>query len=71
MFSALILITVMCLEQQISRMISDGSCDTEDSSNDSEKSRLNYILKYIQIENPYYCKAYIIVYALLHLSNHP
>ncbi len=31
-------------------MISEGSCDTEDWSNDAE----NYILKYIQIENCYF-----------------
>ncbi len=36
-------------------MISEGSCDTEDWSNDAEHSALiteiNYILKYIKIEN--------------------
>ncbi len=34
-------------------MISEGSCDTEDWSNDAENTALlhrNYILKYIQIE---------------------
>ncbi len=31
-------------------MISEGSCDTEDWSNDAE----NYILKRIQIENSYF-----------------
>ncbi len=35
------------------RMISEGSCDTEDWSNDAENSALitgiNYILKYIKI----------------------
>ncbi len=35
-------------------MISKGSCDTEDWSNDAENSALiteiNYILQYIQIE---------------------
>ncbi len=39
-------------------MISEGSCDTEDWSNDAENSALiteiNYILKYIQIVNSYY-----------------
>ncbi len=38
-------------------MISEGSCDTEDWSNDAEKSALiteiNYILQYIHIENSY------------------
>ncbi len=38
-------------------MISEGSCDTEDWSNDDEDSALiteiNYILKYTQIENSY------------------
>ncbi len=36
-------------------MISEGSCDTEDRSNDAENSALhtaiNYILKYIKMEN--------------------
>ncbi len=36
-------------------MISEGSCDTEDWSNDAENAALyhrnKYILKYIQIEN--------------------
>jgi len=32
------------------RMISEGSCDTEDWSNDAENSGINYSLKYIQIE---------------------
>ncbi len=32
-------------------MVSEGSCDTEDWSNDAEKSALiTYILKYIQIK---------------------
>ncbi len=39
-------------------MISEGSCDTEDWSNDAEKSALiraiNYILKYIKIEYCYF-----------------
>ncbi len=41
-------------------MISEGSCDTEDWSNDAENSALhhsteiNYILKYIKIENSYF-----------------
>ncbi len=38
-------------------LISEGSCDTEDWSNDAENtaltSRINYTLKYIQIENTY------------------
>ncbi len=39
-------------------MISEGSCDTEDWSNDTDNSALitsiNYILKYITIENYYF-----------------
>ncbi len=39
-------------------MISEGSCDTEDWSNDAENSALiteiNYILKYVDIENSYF-----------------
>ncbi len=39
-------------------MISEGSCDTEDLSNDAENTALitgiDYILKYIQIENSYF-----------------
>ncbi len=38
-------------------MISEGSCDTEDWSNDAENTALiteiNYILQNIQIENSY------------------
>ncbi len=38
-------------------MISEGSCDTEDRSNDAENSALitgiNYILEYIKMENSY------------------
>ncbi len=40
------------------RMISEGSCDTEDWSNDVDNSALstgiNYILTYIHIENSYF-----------------
>jgi len=40
------------------RVISQGSCNTEDWSNDAENSALitgiNYILLYIQIENIYF-----------------
>ncbi len=39
-------------------MISDGSCDTEDSSNDAENlasiTGINYIFKYIKIESSYF-----------------
>ncbi len=39
-------------------MISEGSRDTEDWSNDAENTALitgiNYILKYIQIKNSYF-----------------
>ncbi len=39
-------------------MISEGSCDTEDWSNDAENtaliSEINYSLKYIQIGNNYF-----------------
>ncbi len=39
-------------------MISERSCDTEDWSNDAENTAfltgINYILKYIQIENSYF-----------------
>ncbi len=39
-------------------MISDGSCDTEDSSNDAENvasiTEINYIFKYIKIESSYF-----------------
>ncbi len=38
-------------------MISEGSCDTEDWSNDIENivliTEINYILQYIHIENSY------------------
>ncbi len=56
MFPTLIIIrNVSCAATQHIRMISEGSCDTEDWSNDAENSALiveiNYILQYIQIEN--------------------
>ncbi len=42
----------MFLKHQISvRVISEGSCDTEDWSNDAGiLTRINYFLKYIKIE---------------------
>jgi len=40
------------------KMICEGSCDTEECSNDAENSALitgiNYIIKYIKIENSYF-----------------
>ncbi len=46
---------VSCAANQYIRMISEGSCDTEDWSNDAENSALitaiNYIFNYIKIEN--------------------
>ncbi len=48
----------MFLPNQHIRMISEGSCDTEDWSNEAENSALiteiNYILKYIKTENRYF-----------------
>ncbi len=48
----------MFLEQQINiRMISEGSCDAEDWSNDAENTaliKINDILQYIHIENSYF-----------------
>ncbi len=42
------------MQQIVIRMISEGSCDTEDWRNDTENSALitgvNYILKYITVE---------------------
>ncbi len=38
-------------------MISEGSCDTEDWSNDADSALITeiyYILKYIQIESSYF-----------------
>ncbi len=61
----------MLLKHQISI---EGSCDTEDWSNDAGNSALlkgiNYILKYIKIENyfkrknisQYYCSYYVTVF---------
>ncbi len=54
----IIIINVSWAANQHIRMISEGSCDTEDWSNDAENTDLiteiNYILKYIQIENSYF-----------------
>ncbi len=50
------------------RMISEGSFDTEDWSNDAENSALitgiNYIWKYIQIESSYLEKYFTILLLL-------
>jgi len=59
MFSWLIIvINVSWAANHHIRVISDGSCDTEDWSNDAENSALitgiNYILLYIHIENSYF-----------------
>ncbi len=35
-------------------MISEGSCDTEDWSNDAKNSEINDIWQYIHIENTYF-----------------
>ncbi len=46
-------------------MISEGSCDTEDWSDDAENwaliSVIHYILKYIKIENNFFISLYICV----------
>jgi len=51
----IIIRNIYCVANQHIRMISEGSCDTEDWSNDAENSALttgiNKILKHIQIEN--------------------
>ncbi len=53
----IIIIHVSWASNQHIRMISEESCDTEDWSNDAENSALiteiNYILKYITIQNSY------------------
>ena len=59
LFSTLIIIiNVSWAADQHIRMISEGSCDTEDWSNDAENSALitgiNYFIKYIQTENSYF-----------------
>ncbi len=50
-------VSTLIINQHI-RMISEGSCDTEDCSNDAENTALitgiNYILKYIKTENIYF-----------------
>ncbi len=53
----IIIILIINVYQHI-RMISEGSCDTEDWSNDAENlaliTEINYILKYIKIESCYF-----------------
>jgi len=44
----------MFLDHQIIRVIYEGSCDTEDCSNDALIKGINYILLYIHIENRYF-----------------
>ncbi len=54
----MIIIKTVCWADQYIRVISEGSCDTEDWSNDAKKSALiteiNDILKYIEIEICYF-----------------
>jgi len=48
LFSTLIIIrNVSWAANDHIRVISEGSCDAEDWSNDEENSGINYILKYI------------------------
>ncbi len=59
LFSTLLIIrNVSWAANQYIIMISEGSCDTEDWSNNTENSALiteiNYILTYIHIENSYF-----------------
>ncbi len=66
LFSTLIIIKILSwAANQHNIMISEGSCDTEDWSIDTENSALasgiNYILKYIKIEIGY-IKFYNIIY---------
>jgi len=50
--------TVFKIDNNHNFLISEGSCDTEDWSNDAENSVLitgiNYILKHITIETSYF-----------------
>jgi len=54
----IIIIHVSRAENGHIRLISEGSCDTEDWSNDTENSalitKINYILKYILTQNTYF-----------------
>ncbi len=59
LFSRLtVIINVSWAANQYIIMISEGSCNTEDWSNDAENTALttgiNYILQYIQIEKSYF-----------------
>ncbi len=58
LFSTLVIINVSWAANLHIIMISGGSCDTEDWSNDAENTALitgiNNILQYIQIENTYF-----------------
>ncbi len=57
-FQLILMRDVSWAENQHIRIIFEGSCDTEDWRNYAENSALitgiNYILKYIQIENSYF-----------------
>ncbi len=54
---------------QYIRMISEGSCDTEDLSNDAENwaliSVIHYILKYIKIENTFFIAIFHYIYVYI------
>ncbi len=61
LFSTPITIRNVCwAANQHIRMISEGSCDTEDWSNDAENSaliiRINYILTYINFKITFLCE---------------
>ncbi len=54
LFSTLIIKNVSWAPNWHIRLFSEGSCDTEDWSNASELSGINYIFKYMKIENCYF-----------------
>ncbi len=60
----IIIINVSLAANQHIRMISEGSCDTEDWSNDAENSVLSSVLKYIKIEKSFYCLLFLLYFWL-------
>ncbi len=54
-FNIILIINVFWAANQHIRMISEGSCNwSNDAENSALITEINYILKYIQIENSYF-----------------
>ncbi len=64
---------LIIIRNQNIRMISEGLCDTEDWSNDAENTasitEINYISKYIEVENSYLNNVIISLFILIFIKS--